>query len=160
MIQLKNSFVGMIAAATFLLVTSSAYAENKTAESKTYGSKLTLESPVELTQVLATAKDNINKEILTTGLVKKVCKKKGCWLELQAAEQNIRVTFKDYGFFVPETLLDKTVRLQGQLVEKTYSVRDQKHFLKDEGASKEAIAAIKAPKTGYEFVASGVEITN
>jgi hypothetical protein len=159
MLQIKNYFIAAIAA-TALVFSTGAGAESKTAENKTYGSKLTLEKPVDLAQVLATAKDNVNKEILTTGLVKKVCKKKGCWLELQAAEQHIRVTFKDYGFFVPESLLDKTVRLQGQLVEKTYSVRDQKHFLKDEGASKKTIAAIKEPKTGYEFVASGVEVVN
>ena len=37
--------------------------------------------------------------------VRRACEKKGCWMELAGAEgigPGMRVTFKDYGFFVPK----------------------------------------------------------
>jgi hypothetical protein len=129
-------------------------------EKTNYCSPITLKDQVALTDILSSPKDNVKKEILTSGTVKKVCEKKGCWLRLQAGEKEVRVTFKDYGFFVPPTLLDQQILVQGELIEKKMSVKDQKHFLKDEGAPKEVINAVKTEKLEFEFVAAGVQIVN
>ena len=40
--------------------------------------------------------------VKTAGKIIDVCTKKGCWMKLDMGNNNaVRVTFKDYGFFVP-----------------------------------------------------------
>ncbi len=73
-------------------------------------------------------------------------------------KEAVRVTFKDYGFFVPKDIVGKKVRIQGKLTEKTMSVKEQKHYLEDEGAPKTELAKITEPKFVYEFIADGVEL--
>jgi len=97
------------------------------------------------------------REIQVEGKVKKVCVKKGCWMTLSGAEKSIRVTFKDYGFFVPSSLQGKNIVLKGQLYEKVENVDLQKHYLEDEGASKKEIAKVVKDIKTYHFVASGVK---
>lgn len=75
---------------------------------------------------------------------------------LDDGEKDLRLTFKDYGFFVPKDVAGKTVRAQGLLFKEIQSAKTVKHFLKDEGASKERIKAVKGPVETVSFVASGV----
>ncbi|TPW21721.1 MAG: hypothetical protein FD126_400 [Elusimicrobia bacterium] len=125
---------------------------------QSFGAPLTLEAPVPLSDALAKPDDYKGKEILLEGTVKSVCKKKGCWLVLDDGERDLRITFKDYGFFVPKDIAGKKVRAQGLLSKETQSAKTVKHFLKDEGASKEKIKAVKGPVDTVTFVASGVTI--
>ena len=111
-----------------------------------------------------TAKEAITKystikgnEIQVQGKVEKVCVKKGCWMTLSDTDKSIRVTFKDYGFFVPSSLQGKDVVLNGQLFEKVENVELQKHYLEDQGASKDQISKVTEDKKTYHFVASGVQ---
>lgn len=54
------------------------------------------------------------------GKVLKVCKMKGCYLTLQAADnaEPITVRFTDYAFFVPQDLVGKTVIVEGRAKQK------------------------------------------
>lgn len=92
-----------------------------------------------------------------TGTVESVCKAKGCWMKVVTAEgETMRVTFKDYGFFVPKDIEGKTVVFSGEAKMKTTSVAELKHFAEDAGKSKEEIAKITQPKRELTFVADGV----
>lgn len=122
----------------------------------TYGEPITLKEKTGLAQAMQTAPGE--SEVLIEGRIKKICEKKGCWLTLQDGDAEVRVTFKDYAFFVPKDSGGKAVLAQGRLVEKTESVGEQKHMLEDAGASKKELAAIKEPKKVKSFVASGVQI--
>ena len=53
------------------------------------------------------------KEVTVHGKVEKICVKKGCWLNLGKGNQTVRVTFKNYGIFVPSTFLGKEVAIKG-----------------------------------------------
>jgi hypothetical protein len=92
--------------------------------------------------------------------VTEVCPKKGCWMKVKGAKasEDLRVTFKDYGFFVPTELIGKEVALQGRYVQHTESVEEQKHLLKDAKRPQAEIDAITAPKTTYRFVSTGVKV--
>ena len=72
--------------------------------------------------------------------------------------QDIKVTFKDYGFFVPKDLDDQKVIVKGKGFLKEVSVDEQKHYAKDAGKSEKEIAAIDTPKKEYRFIATGVAI--
>lgn len=89
---------------------------------------------------------------------KDVCKAKGCWMVVDLGEnETARVSFKDYGFFVPKDTEPGTkVILDGWAHIKTTSVDDLKHLAQDAGKSQEEIDAITEPEVGYSIVADGV----
>ena len=70
--------------------------------------------------------------------------------------QSVRVSFKDYGFFVDESLLGKTLRAEGVLKTKKMSKSEVAHYLEDEGLSKAEADKKAVAKTTYRFVASGL----
>ncbi|MCC1484502.1 DUF4920 domain-containing protein [Winogradskyella immobilis] len=91
-----------------------------------------------------------------SGKISEVCSKKGCWMKLDMGnEQIVRVTFKDYGFFMP---LDASgnVIVNGKAFVSETSVEDLKHYAEDAGKSVEEIAAIISPEKTYSFIADGV----
>ena len=71
----------------------------------------------------------------------------------------VRVTFKDYGFFMP---LDATgeVVVNGIAYVKETSVADLKHYAEDAGKSAEEIAKITEPEVTMSFEADGVLLAN
>lgn len=131
---------------------------NGVKEKPYYGSQISRTDAVELTEAITKIAEVKGKEILVTGTVEKVCSNKGCWMAIKSGEHAARVTFKDYGFFVPESLKGKRVLAQGQLSEQVLEVSEAKHFAKDAGQSKEEVAAIKEPQKEFRFVASGIAI--
>ncbi len=119
--------------------------------------KITVKNFTNLNSAIENFKKHSGKEILVKGTVESVCSKKGCWMTLKSKNETIRVTFKDYGFFVPTSLQMRPVQIQGKLFEKIEDVDLRKHYLEDAGASKEELSKIKAPKKTYHIVATGVE---
>jgi hypothetical protein len=149
----------LLTAIGWLVLSASGYStDTKNNVETKFGAPITLKEPIELSQVIKEFAKFEKKEILTTGTVAKVCEKKGCWMTINTDVEDVRVTFKDYGFFVPLALKDKPVLLQGQIEKKIVSVGDQKHLLEDAGAPKKEIDAITAPKAEFAFVATGVAI--
>lgn len=126
------------------------------APKSTFGSPLTLTETTPLADALAKPEAFAGKEILVEALVTKSCSKKGCWMILKDGDSEVRVTFKDYGFFVPKGLTDRRARVQGAVARQTLSVKDARHYLKDEGASKDKIKKVTAPVETVSFVATGV----
>lgn len=98
-------------------------------------------------------------EVVIKTTVVEVCPKKGCWMNVSGknSAEPMRVTFKDYGFFVPTELKGKEVAMQGRLVKHVESVEEQKHLLKDAKRPQSEIDAITTPKETVRFVASGVK---
>lgn len=96
-------------------------------------------------------------DVKFTSKVNSVCKKKGCWMKLELAEdKETMVRFKDYGFFVPKNSEGRDVVVEGFAFLDETSVDDLKHYAEDEGKSKEEIDAITEPKITYSFTATGV----
>ena len=95
-----------------------------------------------------------------SGVINQTCPKKGCWMTLDnEGGEEIRVTFKDYGFFVPtEGQEGKTAVMSGNAVFDTLSVDLLRHYAEDAGKSQEEIDAITEPEISIAFVATGVEI--
>ena len=102
-----------------------------------------------------------DKDIKVTGKVSGVCQKKGCWMTLTSGDpgaQSVRISFKDYGFFVPKDCMGKNATVEGHFAAKTISAAEAQHFAED--AAKEGTAARKvtAPEHTLALVATGVEI--
>lgn len=110
------------------------------------------------TQVDNNGKANVKLE----GEIIATCEKKGCWMTMKMEDgEEIRVTFKDYGFFVPTSGAEgKRAIIEGEAVKEITDVETLQHFALDAGKSEEEIAAITEPKEEYNFVATGVIIVD
>ncbi|MCZ4243467.1 DUF4920 domain-containing protein [Pedobacter punctiformis] len=95
------------------------------------------------------------------GKVVDVCKKKGCWMTLEMPNgEPMRVTFKDYAFFMPMDIVGKKVVLDGIAKKQTISVETLRHYAEDAHKSAEEVAKITDPKKELAFEAKGVVILN
>ncbi len=83
--------------------------------------------------------------------VSQVCQKKGCFLIAKDGDTTLRVSFIDYGFFVPTDISGRTVTLEGELVAVDRSAAEAEHLSSDLGAP-----VARGP--AYEIVASSVRI--
>lgn len=122
------------------------------------GEKLTGSSQsVEIAKLLNTPTDFEGKTVTVEAKVRKACEKKGCWMELSGGDKamGVRVTFKDYGFFVPLDSAGKTAKVEGVVKVAELSEAKAKHY-EAEGAS------VPKGKDGkyreVQLVASGVEL--
>jgi hypothetical protein len=89
--------------------------------------------------------------------IKEVCKKKGCWMQMDLSDDNQSfVRFKDYGFFVPLNADNTEAIVSGYAFIDVVSVKELQHFAKDGGKSQAEIDKITKPKITYSFTASGV----
>ena len=106
-------------------------------------------------------KEDTLRDIVIAGKIESVCKKKGCWMNVQLTEnEKVFVKFKDYGFFVPLDSDGSNAVMQGNAYKETISVEELQHYAEDDGKSEEEIAAITEPETRYLFMASGVILTD
>jgi hypothetical protein len=71
-------------------------------------------------------------------------------------DTKVRVTFKDYGFFMPKNLAGSKVVVEGILSEEVLSEKDARHYAEDAGKSKAEIAKIKGDQRELGFEATGV----
>lgn len=89
-----------------------------------------------------------------------VCQKKGCFMEVkrEGDKDPIMVRFKDYGFFMPQDIVGRTVVVDGRAWVKETSVASLKHYAEDKGKSAEEIAQITEPKEDIAIIAEGVVV--
>ncbi len=141
---------------TGLLVATSftAFAQN---EISSHGKKITEKGAIPATELTAKMGHKAQMHAKVEGTVESVCKVKGCWMKVKTGDgQTMRVTFKDYGFFVPKDIVGKTVVVEGTAETTTTPVADLRHYAEDAGKSKEEIAKITEPEKALTFVADGV----
>jgi len=109
---------------------------------------------------LASKMNNVDSlAIKVTGTVEKVCQVKGCWMTLTAPGQpDMRVTFKDYAFFMPKDISGKKVVVDGFARVNLTPVDELRHYAQDAGKSKAEIEAITEPLREITYEAKGVII--
>ncbi len=127
----------------------------------TYGEPLTEQQLINGDQFVSSIKENDEVNAKLEGTILKTCAMKGCWMTVRLDNgEEMRVTFKDYGFFVPKSGVEgNKVIFEGVGQVETIDVDTQKHYAEDAGATEEEIAEITEPKETYGFVATGVAIT-
>ncbi|MEQ8579871.1 MAG: DUF4920 domain-containing protein [Balneola sp.] len=112
------------------------------------------ENSKSLTEVL-TSDDKGSSSVVVTTSIAEVCEKKGCFFIAQEGDYSARITFKDYGFFVPTDSEGKEVTIIGELSKKVLSEDKAKHYAEDAGKSSENI---QGEQIEYSIVASTVII--
>lgn len=89
-----------------------------------------------------------------SGQITKVCQKKGCFMILVDGDTYARITFKDYGFFVPMDSAGHGAVVHGELSEMLLTTDQANHYEQDAGGSRVHTSDVRE----YALVASSVII--
>jgi hypothetical protein len=125
------------------------------AQSETFGVKLDRSLPkLNMSNLVIDSSSHLAKPFQVEARIAKVCQKKGCFFIAQQDQHILRVSFRDYGFFIPTDSSGKTVTLAGELVKKEVSLEQAAHFKADLKSETHML------KSGvvYEIVADSVKI--
>ena len=130
-----------IALAGLLLSTTApslALAKAPAAKVEKFGQPLSGNAATPLSAVVKNPDAFAGKSVLVDGKVRAACTRKGCWMELapgiDKGTQGCRVTFENYGFFVPTDSAGAAARVEGVLSIRSVSAAEVAH-LESEGAS-------------------------
>ena len=109
-------------------------------------------------EAIARVKSDEEVQVKVTGVVESVCKKKGCWMNVNSkdASASLFVRFEDYGFFMPKDCEGSEVIMEDVVFKEVTSVDELRHYAEDEGKSKEEIEAITESEEKFKFTATGV----
>ncbi len=129
------------------------------ADSTMFGEPFAIENAKNPNLVIVDLAPQDSVEATLKGTVNEVCKAKGCWMTIDLDNgESMRVTFKDYGFFVPKDIAGREVIFTGQVKYTETDVATLRHFAEDEGKTEEEVLAITEPEQSYNFVATGVKL--
>jgi hypothetical protein len=127
---------------------------------QSYGAEIKSENAISVTELSDKLSSEDELEARVEGIINASCAAKGCWMTMQLANgEEMRVKFKDYGFFVPTKGLNgKKAVVDGVAKREVTSVATLKHYAEDAGKSEDEISKITEPLEEVTFVANGVLI--
>lgn len=116
------------------------------------------DSPVvHIDSILANPEAYADKSVTVVGDIGAVCPNKGCWMQVTSpkGKNSVRMSFKDYAFFVPLDSKGMHVKAEGEVKVQVLSKEDVEHYV-GEGAKMD----VRPDGTAFEvsFVAAGVEL--
>jgi hypothetical protein len=98
---------------------ASAAAPAASSPPKAFGAPISAGPVLALADVLSSPEQFRERAITVEGQVRSACTRRGCWMEVAASgdpkQPGCRVTFKDYGFFVPTDSAGARAKVQGTL---------------------------------------------
>lgn len=128
-----------------------------------FGDTVSFENAVTTGEMLAMLEEQglDSMDVKVQGTVSAVCQKKGCWMSMPFADENMDDLFVsyDYAFLLPTGGIEgEDVVIEGRVKRETYDVDYLRHLAEDAGKSQEEIDAITEPETKLSFLATGVTI--
>lgn len=129
------------------------------AEAGIYGETISGENAISGSELIALLEESDSVWVTMESVVVSNCQTSGCWMDLDVGSgEVVKVTFKDYGFFIPLDSKGKTAIVEGFAKREVIPVDILKHYAEDDGKSQEEIDAITEPQMAYTFEAIGVII--
>ena len=127
----------------------------QTADFETFGASLDESVPmVALADLAKDGGDLVGHPVRVVARVAEVCQKKGCFFVAQEGSSIVRISFKDYGFFVPTDIGGKRVTLVGEVVMREITPDEAAHYAEDLGTAGSPVE----PGRVYEIVATSVRV--
>lgn len=124
-------------------------------ETETFGQQLDESLPILSMETLVNEPTiHLGQPFQTQVRIAKVCQKKGCFFIAQQEQHILRVSFRDYEFFIPTDSRGKTVTLTGELIQKSVSAEQSAHLNADLKSDTKVIQ----PGVVYEIVADSIRI--
>lgn len=123
-----------------------------------YGREPTLATPTPLADILRDPAAFADRTVRVDGTVGGVCQRKGCWMMLRDGDNEVRVRFRDYAFFVPLDASGRRAAIEGTAKVEVTSEALRRHLAEDAGQPPEAVAKIAGDTTAVQIVADAVEL--
>ena len=135
------------------------YADKPFSADQSFGGEVPVNGdPVSLREAIGSIEEAEGEFIKIRGQITEVCQAKGCWMILVDGDTYARITFEDYGFFVPtETSMQRTI-IFGQLSQRTLSGQQAEHFAQDAGSQSKI--KLEGEIREYSILARGVQLEN
>lgn len=125
-----------------------------------FGKPLGQSPEVALAEILKSPEQFHERRVVVDGHVSRACSRKGCWMELavDSSEEapRCRVTFENYGFFVPKDSAGSRARLEGTVQVTQVKPDAVKHYESEGAKFPEKVADGSAREV--RLVATGVEL--
>ena len=116
-----------------------------------HGAEISSENALTIDSFLSKVGED-ESDFKVRGTIEEVCQMKGCWMTLKNDQgANIRVTFKDYGFFVPKDISGSEVIIEGVAKKEVLDEDVARHYAEDGGKEYD-----ESMKNSISFVANGV----
>jgi hypothetical protein len=116
-------------------------------------------TPLSLGELLEHADQYQDQQVLLETRIAKVCQKKGCFFVATEGAAVARVSFKNYGFFIPTDAGGKDVLLLGTISRKDVSREEAEHYAQDLGETGQGeTGAASTARFEYSIVATAVKI--
>lgn len=125
-----------------------------------YGDEFDIAGVIPSSALLTMTSEDLDADYVVETDILHSCRKKGCWMMVGMGEGNepMRVSFLDYGFFVPLVSDGRAAVIKGRAYIDTIDVEMLRHFAEDAGQTQEEINAITEPEIEWSFEATGVYI--
>ncbi len=112
-------------------------------------------------EALFEAAERVAGETVTvTGEVTKVCAKKGCWMAIRGEEggPSVRITAKDYAYFVPMDATGRVATVRGEVSVRTLDAKTAQHYAEDARQAGEVAPEGDAGSREVAVLSVGLEI--
>lgn len=152
--------IALVAAIAGAALPATAKPRPPEAAPKKFGQALSGGKALPLATLLAAPDAYAGKSALIEGTVRAACTKKGCWMELaptvEKGSQGCRVTFQDYGFFVPLDSAGAHARVQGVVSVRNVPMGEVAHMEGEGGtfSNKQKDGSARE----VQIIATGVEL--
>ena len=125
-----------------------------------FGEEITADGMISTQEMAAMLSESDSIHVKVQGEITATCAMNGCWMNLVLSTgEEMRVTFKDYGFFVPKEGMEGNVAIiEGTITKTVTDVATLQHYAQDAGKSEQEILAITEEKEELAFEATGVLI--
>jgi hypothetical protein len=131
-------------------------------EGEPYGEPLTLTEVTDIATILASPSDYVGRRVLVEGEIVAVCEQKGCWMDLETADDAmIQVKVEDDVIVFPVSARGKTALVEG-IVEERELTSEQAfaaaaHRAEEQGEPFDS-TAVFPPATVYRIQGTGALI--
>ena len=125
-------------------------------EGEDFGASLTLVRPTSLAEILREPARFAGETILLHGRISDVCQKRGCWTVIREDDEQLRVQFEDYGFFLPKDSVGAEAYAQGRVSVVTLSEREARHYESESRGGDPS--RVDGPRREILFTAAGVRL--
>ena len=120
-----------------------------------YGERPSIDAAEAMSVSAAVADSSVHgRTVLVAGTIEDVCQKKGCWMVISDGERSMRVTFKDYGFFVPIDATGRDAIVEGIVSREEISEEVARHYAEE--SKSEDPEQIDGPQQVVTMIATGV----
>ncbi|MEQ9577359.1 MAG: DUF4920 domain-containing protein [Marinoscillum sp.] len=129
--------------------------QTKEAAWDSFGNEINSRSAVSTVEMVSAVNSSDSVSVKFEAEIAEVCQMKGCWMTLKSADGSaVRVTFKDYGFFVPKDAAGKKVVIEGVALSEVLDEATARHYAEDAGKPFDENADLRQ----VSVIASGVLI--